>query len=137
VGGRMLLDDCYNANPASMSAALATVMASAGSAGKAFAVLGDMLELGPEAEAMHRALGREAAFVGLTGLAAVGEFAAQVAAGAREAGLQRTMITHDPEAAAGAVAGWSQSGDWILVKASRGVRLERAVEALQAKLTKK
>jgi len=133
-GGRTILDDCYNANPASMSAALATVMASVGSSARAFAVLGDMLELGDEAESLHRSLGREAAFAGLTGLAAVGDFAAAVAAGAREAGLTRTMITHDPEAAAAQVADWSSSGDWILVKASRGVRLERAVEALQAKL---
>jgi UDP-N-acetylmuramoyl-tripeptide--D-alanyl-D-alanine ligase len=131
-GNRTLLDDCYNANPASMSAALATVMASVGSSARAYAVLGDMLELGPEAAALHRALGREAAFVGLAGLAAVGEFAAEVARGAEEAGLHRTMITHDPEAAAATVAGWSAGGDWILVKASRGVRLERAVEALQA-----
>jgi UDP-N-acetylmuramoyl-tripeptide--D-alanyl-D-alanine ligase len=65
----------------------------------------------------------------------VGEFAAEIAAGAREAGLSRSMITRDPEAAATSVAEWSSSGDWILVKASRGVRLERAVEALQAKLT--
>jgi UDP-N-acetylmuramoyl-tripeptide--D-alanyl-D-alanine ligase len=135
VGGRMLLDDCYNANPASMSAALATLVASAGSAGRAYAVLGDMLELGPEAEALHLALGREAAFAGLAGIAAVGDFASQIAHGAREAGLHQTMITHDPEAAAAAVAGWSGAGDWILVKASRGVRLERAVEALQSKLT--
>jgi UDP-N-acetylmuramoyl-tripeptide--D-alanyl-D-alanine ligase len=134
-GGRTVLDDCYNANPASMSAALATVMASVGSSARAFAVLGDMLELGPEAEVLHRALGREAAFAGLSGLAAVGEFAAEIAAGAREAGLSRSMITRDPEAAAASVAEWSSSGDWILVKASRGVRLERAVEALQAKLT--
>jgi UDP-N-acetylmuramoyl-tripeptide--D-alanyl-D-alanine ligase len=133
-GGRTILDDCYNANPASMSAALATVIASVGSSARAFAVLGDMLELGDEAAAMHRALGREAAFAGVSGLAAVGDFAAEVAAGAKEAGLSRSMITRDPEAAAGAVAEWSASGDWILVKASRGVRLERAVEALQAKL---
>jgi UDP-N-acetylmuramyl pentapeptide synthase len=133
-GGRTILDDCYNANPASMSAALATVMASVGSSARAFAVLGDMLELGPEAEKLHRALGREAAFAGLSGLAAVGDFAAEVAAGAREAGLSRSMITRDPEAAAATVADWSAPGDWILVKASRGVRLERAVESLQGKL---
>jgi UDP-N-acetylmuramoyl-tripeptide--D-alanyl-D-alanine ligase len=55
-GGRVVLDDCYNANPDSMRAALAAVVASAG-AGRAFAVLGDMLELGPEEEALHRAVG--------------------------------------------------------------------------------
>ena len=73
-------------------------------------------------------------FAGVSGLAAVGDFAAEVAAGAKEAGLSRSMITRDPEAAAAQVAEWSAPGDWILVKASRGVRLERAVEALQAKL---
>jgi UDP-N-acetylmuramoyl-tripeptide--D-alanyl-D-alanine ligase len=64
----------------------------------------------------------------------VGDFAGAVARGAREAGLEQVMVTKDPVAAAEAVAGWSAGGDWILVKASRGLRLERAVEALEAKL---
>ena len=76
-GGRTILDDCYNANPASMSAALATVVAAVGGAGgwaRAFAVLGDMLEVGPDAEELHRALGREAG-VRLAGVVALGDFA--------------------------------------------------------------
>jgi UDP-N-acetylmuramyl pentapeptide synthase len=127
-----VLDDCYNANPASMSAALATLAAQAGASGHAFAVLGDMLELGSEAESMHAALGREAAARGVVGLAAVGDFAESVARGAREGGVPRVLVTKDPAAAAAAVAEWSAGGDWILVKASRGVRLERTVEALEA-----
>jgi UDP-N-acetylmuramyl pentapeptide synthase len=134
-GGRMVLDDCYNANPASMSAALATVIQSVGTSGRAFAVLGDMLELGPEAAELHAALGAEAARAGVAGLAAVGEFADELARGARAAGLARVVVTRDPAAAAAAVAGWSAGGDWILVKASRGIRLERTVEALQSILS--
>jgi UDP-N-acetylmuramoyl-tripeptide--D-alanyl-D-alanine ligase len=132
LGGRTVLDDCYNANPASMSAALATLVASAGSSGRAFAVLGDMLELGSDAEALHAALGREAAARGVAGVAAVGALAEQVAEGARAAGLSRVLVTKDPAEAAAAVAQWSGAGDWILVKASRGIRLERALEALQS-----
>ena len=95
-GGRTILDDCYNANPASMSAALSTVVAAVGGAGgwaRAFAVLGDMLELGPEAEELHRALGREAG-VRLAGVVALGDFAGAIVDGARAAGLaaDRTQI---------------------------------------------
>lgn len=133
VGARTVLDDCYNANPASMSAALATVVRSVGAA-HAFAVLGDMLELGDDSEALHAAVGREAVERGVAGLAAVGALGAHIARGAREAGLRpdRLLSTDDPAAAAAAVAGWSRAGDWILVKASRGARLERAVTRLEA-----
>jgi UDP-N-acetylmuramoyl-tripeptide--D-alanyl-D-alanine ligase len=131
-GGRTILDDCYNANPASMSAALAAVVAAAGG-GRAFAVLGDMRELGPEAEARHRELGAEAA-ARLAGLVAVGEHAAAMVAGARAAGLSRAEVAPSPEAAAAAVGEWAAPGDWILVKASRGMRLERTVDALKATL---
>jgi len=133
LGGRTVLDDCYNANPTSMSAALRTLGGSVGLSGRAFAILGDMLELGDEATTLHQAVGREAVKSGLAGLAVVGSLGAQIAAGASAAGLAagRAIAFPDPEAAAQAVAGWSAPGDWILVKASRGMRLERAVEALQ------
>lgn len=133
-GGRTILDDCYNANPASMSAALASLAAAAPD-GHTFAILGDMLELGPDAEALHRALGREAG-ARLAGLAVVGNFADAVVAGARDAGLsaEHAVVAASPEAAAAALAPWTAAGDWILVKASRGIRLERAVEALRARL---
>ena len=133
-GGRTILDDCYNANPASMSAALASLAAAARD-GHGFAILGDMLELGPDAEALHRALGREAG-ARLAGLAAVGDFASTIVDGAREAGLAaaRSVVAASPEAAATALAPWTAAGDWILIKASRGIRLERAVEALRATL---
>ncbi len=137
-GGRTILDDCYNANPASMRAALAavhTAAAGSGGDGHAFAILGDMLELGPDAESQHRDLGREAG-AKLAGLAAVGAFARAAVDGAQAAGLSvsRAMTFASPEEAAKQVASWSSPGDWILVKASRGMRLERAVEALRERL---
>ena len=137
-GGRTILDDCYNANPASMSAAIATVVASVGGAGgwaRAFAVLGDMLEVGPESEDLHRALGREAG-VRLAGVVALGGFAGAITEGARSAGLaeDRTKVAGSPEEAAAVMKSWSAPGDWILVKASRGMRLERVVDALRGGL---
>ena len=95
-----------------------------------------MLELGPEAAAAHEAIGAEVARLGYAGLAAVGELAAKLASGARAAGLPRNRVlaSLDPELAASAVAEWSKPGDWVLVKASRGMRLERALEALGKKL---
>jgi len=137
-GGRTILDDCYNANPASMSAAIATVVAAVGGAGgwaRAFAVLGDMLEAGAESDELHRALGREAG-VRLAGVVALGGFAGAVAAGARAAGLaaDRARVAQSPEEAAAVISSWTAPGDWILVKASRGMRLERVVDALRGGL---
>jgi UDP-N-acetylmuramoyl-tripeptide--D-alanyl-D-alanine ligase len=134
-GGRVVLDDCYNANPDAVRAALASVVASAG-AGRAFAILGDMLEIGPDAEELHRAVGRDAG-ARLAGLAAVGTQADAFVAGAREAGLDatRAVAAASPEEAAAQVAAWTAPGDWILVKASRGMKLERSVAALATALT--
>jgi len=135
-GGRTILDDCYNANPASMNAALGALAAAPGG-GHRFAILGDMLELGPGAEAAHRELGRTAGGPAkLAGLAVVGQFAPIVVGAARAAGLtaERAVVASSPEAAAAVLASWTSAGDWILVKASRGLRLERAVEALRVAL---
>ncbi|WP_242393353.1 UDP-N-acetylmuramoyl-tripeptide--D-alanyl-D-alanine ligase [Anaeromyxobacter oryzisoli] len=130
--GLRLLDDCYNANPASMSAALRTVVALAGGAGaRPVAVLGDMLELGAfEAEA-HRALGEEAARAGIARLAAFGPRARATAEAARAAGLE-AFHTEEPDAlVAWARAELRPSSDVLLVKGSRGMKLERLVEALR------
>jgi UDP-N-acetylmuramoyl-tripeptide--D-alanyl-D-alanine ligase len=134
--GRNIMDDCYNANPTSMMAALRTVAMSAGASGRAFAILGDMLEIGGEAAKAHETLGAEVVRLGYAGLAAVGEQAARLGHGARSAGLPRSRVltSQDPELAASAVAEWSKPGDWVLVKASRGMRLERAIVALEKKL---
>jgi UDP-N-acetylmuramoyl-tripeptide--D-alanyl-D-alanine ligase len=132
--GATLLDDCYNANPASMSAALATLaeLAAAGG-GRPLAVLGDMLELGPAEEAAHRALGAEAARV-VAALGAFGPRSRHLAEGARAAGLaERDLFQgEDPAALASWVRERLAPGDVLLVKGSRGMRLERVVEALGA-----
>jgi UDP-N-acetylmuramoyl-tripeptide--D-alanyl-D-alanine ligase len=133
LGGRIVMDDCYNANPTSMLAALRTLVGSAGLSGRAFAIVGDMLELGDDADLQHQAVGREAVKLGVAGMAAVGSLGADLVTGAKAAGLspERALAFADPSQAAQAVAAWSAPGDWILVKASRGMRLERALEALQ------
>jgi len=135
-GGRTILDDCYNANPASMRAALASIAASAVGGARGFAILGDMKEIGTDAQslqALHREIGAEAARQLSGGLAGVGPMGAEIVAGARAAGLApaRAFAAGSAEEAAKTVAGWTNPGDWVLVKASRGMRLERAVEALE------
>ena len=137
-GGRTILDDCYNANPASMRAALASIVSSAVGGARGFAILGDMKEIGTDAQSqtLHREIGAEAARQLSGGLAGVGPMGAEIVTGAREAGLDpaRAVAAASAEEAAKTVAGWTNPGDWILVKASRGMKLERAVEALAKEL---
>jgi murE/murF fusion protein len=128
IAGRHVLIDCYNANPASMTAALAT-LADLRGARTAVAVLGDMLELGDDAEAAHREAGRQAGALGLV-VVVLGDMRNAVVAGAREGGATKATAAADPEAAARAALAMTGAGDWILVKASRGMRLERVVDAL-------
>jgi UDP-N-acetylmuramoyl-tripeptide--D-alanyl-D-alanine ligase len=130
VSGVVVLDDTYNANPASVGAALA-VLRSLEPARRRWAVLGDMLELGPEGPALHRRLGEAAAFV--DGLVTVGELAADVGRGAVAAGLaaSRHETARDGEEAARRLLPRLESGDVVLVKGSRGMHLETAVTALR------
>jgi UDP-N-acetylmuramoyl-tripeptide--D-alanyl-D-alanine ligase len=130
--GVLLVDDCYNANPASMRAALRTLRQLAGS-GRALAALGDMLELGPSEGELHRELGRDAAAAGLAALAAFGPRARLARDAAVEAGLPAgdAFHTEDPDALVAFVRERLRPGDTLLVKGSRGMRLERLVEALR------
>jgi UDP-N-acetylmuramoyl-tripeptide--D-alanyl-D-alanine ligase len=132
--GVTLVDDCYNANPASMTAALATLreLAAAGG-GRAAAALGDMLELGEGSERMHRALGEEVARAGVALYAAFGPRSRAAADGALAAGLPAAAVLHS-EADVAALADFLRArlrpGDVLLVKGSRGMQLERLVSAL-------
>ena len=130
VAGRNLYIDCYNANPASTAAALDT-LAEMRAGGRGFAVLGDMLELGDESAEAHLETGRHAARLGLAVIALGGE-RERLAGGAREAGGQ-AWTEDDPAAAARRALAESAPGDWILIKGSRGMRLERVVAELQAR----
>jgi UDP-N-acetylmuramoyl-tripeptide--D-alanyl-D-alanine ligase len=128
--GVQLVDDCYNANPASMSAALRTLADLARAGGRPVAVLGDMLELGAfEAEA-HRAVGEEAARSGVAAYAAFGPRSRAAAEAARGAGLD-AFHTEELEALVAWARATVRPGDVLLVKGSRGMKLERLVEALR------
>ncbi|NLH50822.1 MAG: UDP-N-acetylmuramoyl-tripeptide--D-alanyl-D-alanine ligase [Myxococcales bacterium] len=130
--GITVIDDCYNANPRSMDAALAALDELAGE-GRKIAVLGDMFELGPEAEAAHRRLGRHAAKIGLDRLFLLGEMSPLVAAGAREEKMdpQRIVLAGDHAAIVDELRRTGRRGDVILVKGSRGMRMERVVRGLK------
>ena len=132
-GGLWVLDDSYNANPASVAAGL-EVLAGLKPRGGRGAILGDMLELGPSGPAWHRRIGRLAARLKFDFLALVGPLSGGTAAAARRAGLPREAVGEfeTPEEAAAWVLGRGRRGTAVLVKASRGLRLERAVERLRA-----
>ncbi len=127
--GAVLLDDCYNASPQSVLAALRTLRG-VGAGHRLCAVLGDMLELGPDEVSLHRSVGTAAG--GLAWLYAFGPRSRALAEGAREAGV--SDVGHGTELEAG--LDWVRSrlrpGDLILLKGSRGMRLERFGEALGA-----
>ncbi len=116
----ILINDSYNANPISMRAAL-DHLATFETRGRRLAVLGEMLELGPEAAAYHREVGRHAREQGIELIIGVGELASEYRPDERVA---------DAEAAADALAAALQPGDAVLVKGSRAVGLERVAEKL-------
>ncbi|HBA86846.1 MAG TPA: UDP-N-acetylmuramoyl-tripeptide--D-alanyl-D-alanine ligase [Geobacter sp.] len=134
VAGVTLVDDSYNANPASMAAALATLK-EVGGEGRLAAVLGDMLELGLGTEEAHRELGRKAA-ASVERLYLLGPLAGEVAAGAREAGLDAASVVvgSDHEELARELLNWVNPGDCVLFKGSRGMRMEKVAQALRAAL---
>jgi UDP-N-acetylmuramoyl-tripeptide--D-alanyl-D-alanine ligase len=131
-GGVTLINDCYNANPASATAAIRTLAELKGAARGAL-VMGDMLELGPAAAELHRETGRQAGAVGLDRIWAHGPHAEDFAAGARAAGMPaQALMTGGVAEIAAALREWLRSGDWLLVKGSRGMKMERVIAALTA-----
>ncbi len=127
IGGRHVIVDCYNANPASMAAAIDTLMELRGSA-RALAVIGDMLELGVHAADAHAAVGERLGELGVP-VVALGEHKQIVVDATGVPALSWT--TDDPVAAARQVLAMTEPGDWVLVKGSRGMRLERVIDALE------
>ncbi len=130
VGPLTVLDDAYNANPASMAAAL-EALADRRVAGARMAALGEMLELGAAAGDLHREVGRAAGRFGVKHLFAYGPHGADTAAGAAEAGVPHAEALDDHDAIASAVFRAAAPGDALLVKGSRGVRMETVIEALK------
>jgi UDP-N-acetylmuramoyl-tripeptide--D-alanyl-D-alanine ligase len=130
--GVQVINDCYNANPLSMAAALHTVSA-AKRAGRFVAVLGSMRELGSDAAAKHVDVGSDAAKNHVDLLFTFGEHANDLAAGARQAGLgaDRVVATSDMEDLQKNVTAVLKAGDVVLIKGSRGMKMERLVEHLK------
>jgi UDP-N-acetylmuramoyl-tripeptide--D-alanyl-D-alanine ligase len=127
-----IVDDAYNASPASVDAALELL---AGLPGRRIAVLGEMLELGEEHEAGHERVGAAAAAV-VDRLVVVGDGARGITRGARKAGLaaDRIAVTGDRLAARERLLEIVRPGDVVLVKASRGIALDLLVDDLREAL---
>jgi UDP-N-acetylmuramoyl-tripeptide--D-alanyl-D-alanine ligase len=126
-----LINDTYNANPGSMAAALKTLM-QVKQQGRALAVLGDMLEMGEESGSLHMQVGRIAAKEGVDYLLAMGKQASHLLAGAAEGGMARDQLTvaSNHQEISAQVHNLLTAGDWLLVKGSRGMRMEKVVESL-------
>lgn len=129
--GLHVVNDAYNASPTSVAAAIDVLDELAGSAGK-IAVLGDMLELGSLETEGHRQVGRLVAAKKLDALVVLGERAQEIAIGARQAGFPQSRLynatTHSE--AAQTIRQLAKPGDWVLIKGSRGMRMERVLAAL-------
>lgn len=134
--GVVVIDDTYNANPESAKAAVRVLAGLHGHARRVL-VLGDMLELGNFAAEMHHAVGRAAAAAGIDRLVLVGELAAAAGAGALEGGMAPGDVLHfktrEDAEAANAAGELFASGDLILVKASRGMQLEKLVRGIRTR----
>ncbi len=129
--GVKILNDSYNANPASMRSALETLKLIRGS-GRAIAVLGDMLELGKESAAAHREIGQRIGGLGLDYLLTVGEFAGLIGQEAIRRGMakDRVKICDRMDEAVEFLRGLTREQDTVLVKGSRGMRMEKVVQDL-------
>ncbi len=129
-GDLRLVDDTYNANPGSMVAAIETLVRMRGSR-RTIAVLGDMLELGPQSADLHRSIGRAAGDARIDRLYIAGNFAAAVADGAMDRQINADRIFCGTKAAIIEQLNHDlQAGDLILVKGSRGMAMETVVEAI-------
>ncbi|MFH1075837.1 MAG: UDP-N-acetylmuramoyl-tripeptide--D-alanyl-D-alanine ligase [Pseudomonadota bacterium] len=128
--GIMVINDTYNANPESMLSALETLFFLKGK-GDGVAALGDMLELGDHANKAHYEIGETTVRYSLTHLFTVGRLADYIAQGAMNGGMQRERITSGMhEEVLELLKSSLKTGDWVLVKGSRGMAMERIVEGL-------
>jgi UDP-N-acetylmuramoyl-tripeptide--D-alanyl-D-alanine ligase len=131
--GTNLVNDTYNATPVSMVAALQAV-AAVRRERPVVAVLGEMRELGSGSAALHRQVGRQIGELGLERLITLGDLATEIGRGAQEAGMSPSDCHHaesHTEAIALLKENWPE-GAWIVVKGSRGMRMEKVVEGILA-----
>ena len=132
IGSCTVIDDSYNANPTSMQAACRLLRDWSGT-NKKIMVTGDMLELGPSAEEAHFELGGQAARVGIDVLLAFGDHAEQVTAGAKQCGFEDSRAQHfdSVERLNEVLSECLEPNDVVLVKGSRGMRMERVISSLR------
>jgi UDP-N-acetylmuramoyl-tripeptide--D-alanyl-D-alanine ligase len=128
IGGATIINDCYNSNPRALAAMVDTLASM--KAKRRILVVGEMLELGPTAEALHRESGKHAAERKIDLVIGVRGMARAVAEAACGAGTQAQFV-ETPEQAGEWLAHNLRPGDAVLLKASRGVKLERALEGLE------
>jgi UDP-N-acetylmuramoyl-tripeptide--D-alanyl-D-alanine ligase len=136
-GGIYVINDTYNANPASMGLSIDTLRSLKGN-GRGIFVAGDMMELGDHADRAHRELGVLVSRAGIARLYATGRFAEAVAEGAKGAGMdaEKTFIGNHEQIIEN-LKGSLGPGDWVLVKGSRLMAMEKVVEGLQAEIGKR
>ncbi len=130
VGPLRIIDDSYNANPASMKAALQALQEQPGN-GTRWAALGDMLELGEYAAQYHAEIGAYAAEENVAGIFAIGDHAEDIVNGARGAGVNPADVYSDTSKIAEAIADTVPDGSIVLIKGSRGLRMENVITKLE------
>jgi UDP-N-acetylmuramoyl-tripeptide--D-alanyl-D-alanine ligase len=128
--GFSIVDDSYNSNPTALAALVAAFN---GTTGRTIVVAGEMLELGGQGPALHREAGRNIGRQNVSLLIGVRGLAREIVAGAREAGMStaNTVFAESPEEAAQLLADHVRSGDLVLVKGSRGVKMETIIEIMK------
>jgi UDP-N-acetylmuramoyl-tripeptide--D-alanyl-D-alanine ligase len=129
IGGITVVDDAYNANPASVEAALHAV-SSIEREGRLAVALGDMLELGDTADQLHGELGNLAVMLGVDLLVGAGPLAAAAVAAFEDFGKTGHAVADSAEAGR-LLADWLKPGDLLLVKGSRGMRMEAVLDAIR------
>ena len=132
LGNITVVNDCYNSNPKALNAMVDALAAM--KAARRIVVAGEMLELGPAAEELHRSAGRHIGEKKIDVLIGVRGLAQAIVDGATEAGTQAVFIA-TPEEAGEWLARETRGGDVVLLKASRGVKLEKALDVWKAKPT--
>jgi UDP-N-acetylmuramoyl-tripeptide--D-alanyl-D-alanine ligase len=129
--GFTVVDDSYNSNPRSLLGMVRTLAEASENVQRRIVIAGEMMELGPNATAMHRETGREIADLGIDVLWGVRGLAVEIVSGAREKGIAETAFFESSDDAAAAAIGAAREGDLILVKGSRSVETDKIVAALR------
>ncbi len=138
IEGLTIIEDCYNANPASMKAAV-TLLKELGQGKQTIAVVGDMLELGKNTRVMHRDVGAYISDHTVSSLIVCGNLGKEIARGAKGRGMAASSIFQaaTPKEATGLLQTVAKPGDVVLLKASRGMQLETVLDGFSMKKSKR